>query len=135
MKKIVDLRCYVSLNGGEYQDTSFRKHLRYVDVVESKEEIISDWEGAFKAVAKDRIRNAEVGTNWLGRPRLVFYTPLQGERFYTTYTKKNFRHLKIKWVFKPDDRIYSIKELAELLPADQFCEWLKDQGISFNFDI
>jgi hypothetical protein len=26
--------------------------------------------------------------------------------------------------------MYTMKDLADLLPADQFCEWLKDHGIT-----
>lgn len=128
MKKIVNLRCYVSLNGAEYEDTSFRTQLRYLDdgiECSTSEVITTDWNRAYELISQHRIRNAEIGTHF-GKPCLVLYTP---SRHYFTCVEKKFRSLKYKWVAEKYELGYTIEELAENLPAEQFCEWLKDQGI------
>ena len=137
MKQLIDLRCYVSVNGEDYCDTSIWKRPRYVElsVGDCTEEIIIDWQTAYQMVAENRILNARVGeTFWKKRPTIVIhYGDIYRED--CSYTEKDFRSLKFKWVAEPIERVYTIKDLAEDLPADQFCEWVKDQGISINFDI
>ncbi len=134
MKKIIDFRCYVSVNGEPYCDTSIWKRLRYDDVIGESETIITDWESAYQAVSEHSILNAETSeTLFTNRPTIkIHYGDVY--RNDREISEKEFKSLKYKWVASETDRIYTIKELAEYLPADQFCEWLKDQGLSINFN-
>lgn len=135
MKKLVNFRCYVSVNGEEYCDTSYRTRIRYFETTGETETIITDWEEAYKAVSEHNILNAETGeTLFTNRPTIkIHYGDIS--RNNREISEKEFKSLKYKWVSSEADSIYTIKELAELLPADQFCEWLKDQGISINFNL
>lgn len=132
MKKLVDLQCYVALNGEEYYPTSYNNHLRYVDedaVGQETEFVTNDWETAVQCIEKHQVRNAEIGaTLWRNRPTLkIFYGDIN--KGWQEFTEKAFRSLKYKWIAHEVKYIYSINELAKMLPADQFCEWIKDQGI------
>lgn len=132
MKQLVNMRCYVSVNGEDYCDTSFRTRLRYDDTIGETETIINDWEEAYKAISEHQVLNAETGATFLtNRPTIIIH---YGDisRSNREISEKEFRSLKFKWVSSKNDLIYTIKELAELLPAEQFCEWLKDRGMSIN---
>ncbi len=130
MKKLINFRCLVSVNGEEYCDTSIWQHLRYYDTVGEVERIIVDWEEAYKAINEHKVLNATVGaTLFKNRPTIIIhYGDLN--RCDREFSAKQFKSLRYKWIAEEVDQIYTIKELADLLPADQFCEWLKDQGIS-----
>lgn len=132
MKKIINFRCYASLNGEDYCDTSFRTRIRYDDTIGESETIINDWEEAYKAVKEHKVLNAETGTTLVtNRPTIIIhYASLS--RDCREVSEREFRSLKFKWVASETDRIYTIKDLADLLPAEQFCEWLKDQGIAIS---
>ena len=132
MKKLVDLRCYVSVNGEEYCDTSIWKQWRYVDadaIGNDVEEVICDWSEAYRAVMNHRIRNAYTDcTFWKMTPRFcIKYGDLY--RDDAKISKKDFVSLKYKWVAEEVNEVYNIRDLADRLPAEQFCEWVKDQGI------
>lgn len=99
------------------------------------ETITNDWEEAYNQIKNDKVLNATVGeTFWKHKPAIVIhYADLY--RNDKKISEKEFQQLKFKWVTEEVDRIYTIKDLSEILPADQFCEWVKDQGISINFNI
>ena len=44
-------------------------------------------------------------------------------------TEKDFKPIEVKIVYK-EEKHFSIKELADLLDADSFCEYLNDRNIS-----
>lgn len=133
MKKLIDFRCYVSVNGEPYCDTSIWKRLRYSEYTGESEIFFGDWEEAYKAVSERKILNAETSeTLFTHRPTIkIHYGDIY--RNDREISEKNFHRLKYKWVASESDNVYTIKELADLLPAEQFCEWLIDQGISINF--
>lgn len=137
MKKLIDLQCYVAVNGEEYYPTSYHNHLRYVDENAASQETefsTNNWQTAVQCVENHEVRNAEIGANlWRNLPTLkIFYGDI--DKGIREFTEKEFRSLKYKWVAHEVKRIYTITELAKMLPADQFCEWIKDQGI-FSINI
>ena len=135
MKQLIDFRCYVSINGEDYCDTSIWRKIQYSDTVGEAEEVITDWQTAYKAIEDKRVLNARTGTTfWKQRPTIVIH---YGDiyRDDREFSEKEFKSLRYKWVAEPVSRNYSIKELADDLPADQFCEWVKDQGIAINLNI
>ena len=133
MKQLIDFRCYVSVNGEEYCDTSIWKQWRYLDTTDGDchEELIADWETAYKAIEEHLVWNATVGTTWKKEPCIIIH---YGDLYRNDvkFTAKTFHRMKYKWVYEPVEEIYNIKDLADRLPAEQFCEWLKDQGMSIN---
>ena len=132
MKKLVNLRCYAAVGKNDLCDTSIWNHIRYVEVAEtnSTEYTLDTFEEAFAAVADNHIRNAETScTLFFSRPTIEMkwgdiYKPT------TVLTAKTFKPIRVKWVWEEVTRRYTMKDLADLLPADQFCEWLKDHGIT-----
>lgn len=132
MKKLVNLRCYAAVGKNDFCDTSIWNHIRYVEVAEtnSTEYTLETFEQAFAAVADNHIRNAETSTTFFGnRPTIEMkwgdiYKPT------TVLTAKTFKPVRVKWMWEEVERMYTMKDLADLLPAEQFCEWLKDHGIT-----
>ena len=130
MKKLVDLRCYVAIGESDYVDTSNLNHLQYIEVKESKKEyILTTWEEAYEAVKNNYIRNAEIGLTFFKKHETIeIYLANSFSKF--VMTKKTFMPIHVKWEWQENNEVYTIKNLAGLLSADQFCEWLKDKGIT-----
>lgn len=132
MKKLVNLRNYVAIGSDEYRDTSIWNHIRYVEenACNTTEYTLETFEQAFAAVADNCIRNAETGTTlFRGRPTIeIGWSDIY--RTKSEMTEKTFKPLRVKWEYEEVTKLYTMKDLADLLPADQFCEWLKDRGIT-----
>lgn len=132
MKKLVNLRNFVAIGNDEYCDTSIWNHIRYVEVSEtnSTEYTLETWEEAFAAVADNRIRNAETScTLFRNRPTIeIGWGDIYRNK--SVMSEKTFKPIRVKWEWQEVTRMYTMKDLADLLPADQFCEWLKDRGIT-----
>ena len=130
MKQICDLRCYVAIDKKDYEDTSMWKHLRYCEPGKT-EEYITSWGDLYDLVEGHHIRNAELTTNLFGKPVVkIRWADIYKNQTKITY--RNFRSIEVKWAAEPVKTIYSIKDLADLLPAEDFCEYLKDQGINIG---
>jgi hypothetical protein len=85
---------------------------------------------AHEAIENNMIRNAETGsTLFRNRPTIEIHW---GDimRNNTELTEKTFEPIHVKWTKEEVTRLYTMKDLIDLLPADQFCEWLKDRGIT-----
>ena len=129
MKQICNLRCYVAIGKKDYEDTSMWKHLRYC-TPSMIEERVTSWDALWYLVEEHHIRNAEQDSNLFGKAVVkIGWADIYKRK--TKITARNFRSVKVKWVAKPVERIYSIKELADMLPAEDFCEYLKDHGIEY----
>ena len=133
MKKLIDLRCMVAIGNNEYCDTSIWSHIRYIEMDDSSsstEYYYGTFAEAKEAVERNMIRGAEVEhTLFRNRPYLDIHW---GDIYKnnTWVTEKNFEPIRVKWEKQEVTRWYTMKDLVDLLPADQFCEWLKDQGIT-----
>lgn len=130
MKKICNLRCYVAIGKGEYEDTSFWEHLRYCEPG-ANEEYIASWGDFYDLVREHRIRNAELTAN-LFNNLVVEIGKASLDKPKTKITYRNFKGVRVKWAAEPYDKIYTIKDLAEMLPAEDFCEYLKDHNINIG---
>jgi hypothetical protein len=92
------------------------------------EEIIASWDVLYDLVKGHHVRNAELDTNLFGKPVIkIGWADIYKHK--SRITERNFRFVKVKWAAKPVDRLYSIKDLADMLPAEDFCEYLKDRKI------
>lgn len=132
MKKLVNLRCYAAVGKSEYCDTSIWNHIRYVEVEEtnSTEYTLETFEEAFAAVADHHIRNAETSCTLFGNRPMIEIRWGDIHKCTTSMTKKTFKPIRVKWEWEEVTRMYTMKDLADLLPAEQFCDWLKDRGIT-----
>lgn len=132
MKKLVNLRCYAAIGKDEYQDTSIWNHIRYVEVSDCNvtEYTLETFEEAFAAVADHHIRNAETSTTFFGNKPTIEIGWGDIYRNKSVMSAKTFKPVRVKWEWQEVTRVYTMKDLADLLPADQFCEWLKDRGIT-----
>lgn len=133
MKKLIDLRCSVAIGNEDFCDTSIWSHIRYIEMdgaSSSTEYIYNTFAEAHEAVERNMIRNASTGfTLFRSRPTIDIHW---GDiyRNNTELTEKTFEPIRVKWEKMEVTRWYTMKDLVDLLPADQFCEWLKDQGIT-----
>ena len=132
MKKLVNLRNYVAIGYDDYCDTSIWKHIRYVDEKECEtvEYTLETFEEACKAVSENRIRNGEMSSTLFGNKPLIEISWGDIYKCKTVLSQKNFKPIHVKWQWEEVDRMYTMKDLTSVLPADQFCEWLKDRGIT-----
>ena len=130
MKKLVNLRCYVAIGTDDYADTSFWNHIQYIEEEEPTEYTLETWKEAYEAIKTNHVRNAEVGLTMFGKRDTIEIGWGDLYQHKSVMTEKKFIPIHVKWVWEDVTRNYSIKDLADLLPAKQFCEWLKDQGIT-----
>ena len=136
MKKIYDRRVLVKVDGWEeFDDTSIFRHLRYKDEDYANQEHLyrfETFEEAKEEIEKGFILNAKSTTTFFtNKPKLEIHT---SNSFFDsevpcTMTEKNFKPIEVKIVYK-EEKYFSIKELADLLDADSFCEYLNDRNIS-----
>ena len=129
MKNLLDYRCLVSLNGEEFADTSVWSHLIYSEPRETEEKVWTNFEEAAKAIRNGEVMNAETDrTLFRNRPPLsIRYADLAVTK---NVTEKQFKSLRVRNAYEEVTRSYDIMALAKMLPAEDFCEWLKDHGIT-----
>ena len=130
MKKVFDKRCYIRVNNEkEFHDTSIFYHLSYVEEEEAAttERVFTDFQEAYEFVKNGGVMNAEAThTLFRNRPEIKLSTADDCCAGY--YTEKNFKSLAVRWEYAEAQP--TIKTLTSLLTADEFCEYLKDRGIT-----
>ena len=132
MKKVFDKRVYIKLEGWEdYKDTSIFKDLQFLPEEKAVEKsfCIRDFKELVAKVQNGVVCNAEMDeTFFKHRPKVILHTEdLFNNRF--SVTEKSFVSIKIKIEYL-EDKNTSLKTLSEMLPADDFVEYLKDKEIS-----
>lgn len=129
MKQIVDYRVLISIDGGKFEDTSIWKHLSYEEPKEERITELNTFAEAYEAIKNDKIMNAVAGyTFFRSRPQIELSTANWDCR--KTMTEKNFKKITVKEMWATCNEKNTIKGLASMLSAEEFCEWLKDHGIS-----
>ena len=134
MKKVFDKRVYIKLEGWkDYKDTSIFKHLQFLSEEKATEKIfcIRDFKELVKKVENGCICNATIDeTFFKHRTKVVFRTAdLLNDSF--SVTEKDFASIEIKIEYVEVKDI-SLKALSEMLPADDFVEYLKNKEISLE---
>jgi hypothetical protein len=127
MKQLVNVKCYVSIgNDPFFYNTSIFDDIRYIEMNNNSvvEYELNTFEEALLAVKNRRVKNAVVRTTLFKKRPTIELSLIERETI-KTITEKNFKPLKVKWE-KKIVKSYTIKELSEELPAEQFCEYLKD---------
>lgn len=133
MKKVVDFIQYVSFDGGKtFQDTSALNHLCYVEPIEDKIVVLETFEQAYEYIKADKLMNAEIDTTFFKGRKQIHISTVDFD-YRESFTEKNYKPIIVKTVFE-ERTGFSIKSLAHLLSAEEFCEWLKDRNIT-NFFI
>jgi hypothetical protein len=129
MKKLVNEKTLYRVNGGEWRDCSIWKNIRYWE-----EENCQEWNSRelsfssmWELVESGFVPGAKIEYTVFNRRKLIL--PSGFDRL-TDYTYRE--NSRIKFEVKKEYTSYSstIKNLANLLPADEFCEYLKDRGIA-----
>lgn len=128
MKQIQEFNCEIAFNGGEYHNISVFYNFRYVEPQEDKIKIITDWNAFYNEVAKGNIPRCWIYKTLFRHIPYVKYTHPWRDWCYKI-TKENFEKVEIKKNYKPTKRDFTFAELQEVLPADDFCEWLKDKNV------
>ena len=134
MKKVFDRVIKVRFNGNnEWYDTSIFSYLVY-----EREEFngqkfdyhFNNFQEAFDWIEQGHLRNAETTeTLFKHRPQIhISTTSMKCDDVY--YTEKNFKpfDVRIEYVERKE---MSLRELSEMLKADEFCEYLRDRNIPF----
>lgn len=130
MKKLVNARTYFRINGKKWIDCSIWNKIRYYEESECEEWTSREltFAEAVDLVKKGFVPHAEVGET-IFRKRTYLELPsgdlLVGD---LRYYEREIKTFEVKQTYEPYNN--TIKVLADLLPADQFCEYLKDRGIS-----
>lgn len=132
MKQVYDRKQFVRINGGKWEETSWRWHLNYLDLEEYKENNpvynkTTNWEDAIMFVEEYCLNGEVLRTLFKDRPYCL-KTPTSG--LHWTYTdKKSFESIELKIEFEPFKGSMDI--LMANLSADELCEYLKDRGVQY----
>lgn len=128
MKKILDYRCYISTDGKHYFDTSIRYHLTYTEPRAEKVLTINTFDELVEAVKNKVIMNAElIHTFFKRKPMVELHLGWDNDYWVT---EKNFKPIYIKKVWEELTEQKSFSTLADLLPAEEFVEYVIDRRMS-----
>lgn len=130
MKKLVNERTLYRVNGGEWRDCSIWNKIRYYE-----ESDCEDWKtrelnfaDMQELIEKGFVPNAENDFTFFRKRPMIVLPSNDIEITRYTYTEKDNAVFEVKKQYLEYNA--TIKTLAELLPADSFCEYLKDRGIN-----
>lgn len=122
MKKLVNYRMYVSVNGGEWKDTSIWNHVRYMEESECEtwESRELNFDEALELVEEGFIMNAECDrTFFTHRPRIqlsISESLLEGPSYYNRTYPQNFENQKgISSLHRFNQRCSNITYSREIL--------------------
>lgn len=131
MRKLVDEVVMYRVNGGEWRDASIWHHARYMEESECETYLTKKMTFAetIKAIDAGLVRNA--GTNvtaFRKRPYIILPNTSHLGAIDYTYFEKEIESVEVKIVYEPYST--TMKHLAEVLSADEFCAYLRDRGIT-----
>lgn len=129
MKEIKNYRHYFAIGNEEYQDTSMWDALHYCESKRDKTFELNTFEEVVQAIENGLIHRAEVGRTFFGNKPMIILNTDDLYGFSIKMTEKNFKPIRVKHAWEDYKKIISINALAKELPADEFCEYLKDRGI------
>lgn len=129
MKEVYNYRFEYRLEGQKnFVDTSIFEHVRYLapEEAETLNFTIKTFDELVDLVRDNLFMNAELSKN-LFRKTVVRLSNVE-DYCSTVVTAKNFKPIEVRCVYKKEN--LTIKELANLLDADSFCEYLRDREIT-----
>ena len=129
MKEIYDYRLEYRFEGQKnFVDTSIWRHARYIEPKDAENwtGLIRDFPQLVSLVKEGFFINGRLEKTLFKKPMVVLSN---ADDFCTDkVTEKNFKPIEFRCVYKKEN--LTIKELADLLDADSFCEYLRDRGIT-----
>jgi hypothetical protein len=132
MRKLVNVRKEFRLNGGEWLDTSIWHHLKYKEeseCVTKQSDVITSWQEFVDYINDNYVPNASVGhTLFRNIPYILLPKNNDFNYPWIEVREKDFVSFELRVVY--NDHSTNLKTLAELLDADEFCQYLKDRGIN-----
>lgn len=130
MKKLVNERTLYRVNGGEWRDCSIWNRIRYYEESECEEWTSRELNFAemWELVEKGFVLNAETDYTFFKKRRKLVLPSDSIEITRYTYTEKENKTFEVKKQYLPYSA--TIKTLADLLPAEDFIQYLKDRGIN-----
>lgn len=134
MKRLVNERVEYRVNEGKWIDFSIWNRYRYLDDEQIAEKAFQTEELTFQET-KEYIEEGYCNFGKIGK---ATFTKREYIEFPSgsildgdlRYYKNNFKSATFRKTFLEVNRILTIKDLSDLLPAEQFCEYLKDRGIT-----
>ena len=129
MKEIYDYRFEYRMEGWKnFVDTSIWKHVKYLTPEEAKTQTftIKTFDELVELVKDDLFMNAEIRTNFF--KKTIVRLSDAGAFYPEEVTAKNFKPIEVRCAYNKVS--VSMKDLAEMLDSDSFCEYLRDRGIT-----
>ena len=131
MKKVIEARKQYRLNNGEWTDVTEFNPISYREKDECKDKYrtIDTWKDAVGYVAEGLLPNAEMHMTFF-KKRIYLILPNNNiySDFRTVVNEKDFKKLEVRVIYR--EPVLTIKQLANILDADEFLQYLKDRGIS-----
>ena len=133
MKKVYDFEQFFFIEGQtqEFHSTSIWRHLRLL----SDDEVVKmegrwqfpTFQDLWEYVEAGNIWNAEAEKTLFGKRQVFFKSGLDGY----TVREKNYKLVTL-WHHCTHEPSLTVKTLMEEMRADDFCEYLRERGISFE---
>lgn len=128
MKKIINNKIYVSINGDDYLVTSIRDYLEYSEPKETKEYNFNSFKQLYTFLEKAELIGITVDKSFiLRKPVIRINCPEICDEAVLHHN--NFKNIKILDVYYEYDEHITIRELSNSISAEEFVEWLKDRNI------
>lgn len=130
MKKLVNERTLYRVNGGEWRDCSIWNRIRYYEESDCEEWTTKklNFTEMWELVESGFVLNAETDYTFFKKRRKLILPSNSIEITRYTYTEKGNKTFEVKKQYLPYNT--TIKALADLLPAEDFIQYLKDRGIN-----
>lgn len=129
MKKVIEVRKQYRLNNGEWETVQSNISYREKDECVDKYRTIDTWKDIVGYVAEGLLPNAEMHMTFF-KKRIYLILPNSNiyTDFRTVVNEKDFEKLEVRVIYR--EPVLTIKQLANILDADEFLQHLKDRGIS-----
>ncbi len=133
MKKVYDFEQFFFIEGQtkEFHSTSIWRHLRLLsddDVVKMEGRWqFPTFQDLWEYVEAGNIWNAEAQKTLFGKRQVYFKSGIDG----FTVREKNYKPVTL-WHHCTHEPSLTMKTLMEEMRADDFCEYLRERGISFE---
>lgn len=135
MRKLVDEVVMYRVNGGEWRDTSIWHHAKYIEETQCEPYLTKKMTFAetVKAIEVGLVRNASTDVTAFRKRPYITLPSTSGCTLNYTYFEKEIESVEVKIVYEPYST--TMKHLAEVLSADEFCAYLRDRGITTIYPV
>lgn len=110
----------------------YLSELHYGEIPETKEMTFQDFQFAIDSFAKHNVQPEVRYTLFKKKPYLFFN--IDGGLSYYAMTKRKFKPFILRWHYRKCKRTYSFHSLMRELPAHEFIDYCKDNGLSVSME-